>query len=86
MSDFIAPTFQEVQEYVKAANLPEYIDYYEFWLYYTAVGWKFGKNDIKDWRAVLILWIRRAERYAAANLREAQEACLNGKDGEEGAQ
>lgn len=35
-----------------------------FYDYYTANGWKVGKNSMKDWKAAARNWIRRAGEYA----------------------
>ena len=36
-----------------------------FYDYYTANGWKVGKNSMKDWKAAARNWIRRAGEYTS---------------------
>lgn len=51
---FIPPTFEEVKEYClsrqKGVDAERFIDYY------TANGWKVGKNKMKDWKAAVRTW------------------------------
>ena len=54
---FIAPTIDEVQEY--AIQKGYIIDAEHFVDYYTANGWKVGRNPMKDWRAALRTWVTR---------------------------
>lgn len=58
--NFKKPTLEEVQAYCQERK--NNVDA-EKWLdYYTANGWKVGKNSMKDWRAAVRTW----ERSAAA--------------------
>ncbi len=34
-----------------------------FFDYYTANGWKVGRNSMKDWKAAARNWMRRAGEY-----------------------
>lgn len=51
---FIPPSFEEVQRYcVERRNA---VDPQRFVDYYTANGWKVGRNEMKDWRAAVRTW------------------------------
>ena len=54
---FIAPTIDEVKEYIQASCLA--IDANTFVDYYTAKGWKVGTAPMKDWKAAARSWHRR---------------------------
>lgn len=51
---FIKPTLDEVRAYClerkNNINAQKFIDYYE------SIGWKVGKNPMKDWRAAVRTW------------------------------
>ena len=53
---FTPPTLQEVQDYCNergnGVNAENFIDYY------TANGWRVGKNPMKDWKACVRTWER----------------------------
>lgn len=51
---FITPTIELVQEYCKERN--NRVDASKFVDYYTANGWKVGKNPMKDWKAAVRMW------------------------------
>lgn len=51
------PTVDEVEEYVKTRDVK--IDAQQFIDYYTANGWKVGRNSMKDWKAAIRTWERR---------------------------
>lgn len=54
---FSPPTLSEVSDYISSngysVNPEQFIDHY------TAVGWKVGKNPMKDWKATVRNWSRR---------------------------
>ena len=54
---FIAPTIDEVQEYATQKGYS--IDAEHFVDYYTANGWRVGRNPMKDWRAAVRTWVTR---------------------------
>ena len=54
---FIQPTFEEIQNY--CIERQNDVDPQRFIDYYTANGWKVGKNQMKDWRAAVRTWERR---------------------------
>lgn len=57
---FTPPTIDEVKEYCQernnAVNAEKFVDYY------TANGWKVGKNSMKDWRAAVRNWERSEDK------------------------
>ena len=53
---FTAPTLEEVKEY--CAERKNGVDAARFVNYYTANGWKVGKNPMKDWKAAVRSWER----------------------------
>lgn len=53
---FTAPTLEEVKEY--CAERKNGVDAERFVNYYTANGWKVGKNPMKDWKAAVRSWER----------------------------
>ena len=53
---FTAPTLEEVKEY--CLERKNNVDAERFVNYYTANGWKVGKNPMKDWRAAVRSWER----------------------------
>lgn len=53
---FTAPALEEVKEY--CAERKNNVDAERFIDYYTANGWKVGKNPMKDWKAAVRSWER----------------------------
>ena len=53
---FTAPTKEEVMAYCKERN--NRVDPERFIDYYTANGWRVGKNPMKDWKAAIRTWER----------------------------
>lgn len=49
-----APTLEEVAEYCRERK--NNVDPQRFFDYYTANGWMIGRNEIRDWRAVVRRW------------------------------
>lgn len=54
---FTPPTFAELDEFVRENGLK--LDVARFMDYYTANGWKVGRNAMKDWRATARNWARQ---------------------------
>ncbi len=54
---FTAPTKEEVMAYCKERN--NRVDPERFIDYYTANGWRVGKNPMKDWKAAVRTWERQ---------------------------
>ena len=59
---FSAPTLEDVKNYIAEMgynmNAERFVDYY------TANGWKVGKNNMKDWRAAVRGWNSRENVYS----------------------
>ena len=53
---FTAPTIEEVKAY--CSERKNGVDAERFVNYYTANGWKVGKNPMKDWKAAVRTWER----------------------------
>lgn len=57
-ASFRHPTLEEVASY--CAERRNQVDPQQFLDYYTANGWRVGKSPMKDWRAAVRNWERRA--------------------------
>jgi hypothetical protein len=68
--NFQKPTFEEVQAYCQERN--NGVDVKRWYDYYTANGWKVGKNPMKDWRAAVRTW-ERGSVAAPASRKTADE-------------
>ena len=54
---FTPPSLEEVQAYCEERN--NNVDAQRFIDYYTANGWKVGRNPMKDWKATVRTWERQ---------------------------
>lgn len=54
---FAPPSTQEVESYARENGLR--VDAQRFVNYYTSIGWKVGKNPMKDWHAAVRTWERK---------------------------
>lgn len=54
---FSPPSVEEVAEYVREKGY--HINPYAFVNHYEAVGWKVGKNSMKNWKAAVNTWENR---------------------------
>lgn len=50
----IPPSFEEVKAYCRERK--NKVDAQRFFDYYTANGWKVGRNQMKDWQAAVRTW------------------------------
>ena len=57
---FIKPTIEEVRDYCTSRE--NSVDAEKFYDYYEAVGWKLGKNPMKDWKAAIRTWEKKEQR------------------------
>jgi hypothetical protein len=55
---FDPPTVEDVRSYCREKGLQ--VDAERFVAYYTANGWKVGRNPMKDWRACCRTWVRNS--------------------------
>lgn len=53
---FIKPSIDDIQNYCNERN--NNVDANKFYNYYESVGWKVGKNPMKDWKAAIRTWER----------------------------
>ena len=57
---FIKPTFEEVAAYCRERG--KGVDPQSWYDYYTANGWRVGRNPMKDWKASVRTWERNEYR------------------------
>lgn len=62
-SRFTPPTLDEVKAYCSERN--NNVDAQRFIDYYTANGWKVGRNSMKDWKAAVRTWERSDDNKPA---------------------
>lgn len=67
---FSIPTIEEVSAY--CIERQNYIDSEKFHSHYTSVGWKVGKNPMKDWKAAVRTWEKNNNNKANQNGTEQQ--------------
>lgn len=63
------PTLEEVQAYADEKGRPEEAEH--FYDFYTANGWKVGRNPMKDWRAAFRNWLKNDFDRGKPKLSEA---------------
>lgn len=63
---FTPPTFDELQAYICEQGYS--VDAQRFLDHYEAVGWKVGKNQMKDWRAAVRTWNSREREQRPKSL------------------
>ena len=57
---FVKPTIKEIADYIKEKKYS--FDAEHFWNYYEAVGWKIGKNHMKNWKSACATWEGRRKQ------------------------
>ena len=60
---FSRPTVEEVTEYCRERG--NQVDAHRFVDYYTANGWRVGKNPMKDWKAAVRTWEQQESASSA---------------------
>lgn len=60
---FSPPTRDEVDQYAKSEMIGSETSVDKFHDYYTANGWKVGRNAMKDWKAAFRNWIKNEKQY-----------------------
>jgi len=65
-TQFKKPTLEEVKEYAKR-NGKIISDPERFFEYYSANGWKVGRNPMKDWKAAFRMWESKDKKTAEAD-------------------
>ena len=56
----IKPTLEEVSKYIKDEGFYD-VNPEKFWNYYESIGWKIGKNPMKDWKATIRRWEKNSD-------------------------
>ena len=56
---FIPPTQEEIDAYCRETGI--YVEASRFIDYYTSIGWKIGKNPMKDWQAAVRSWYAKSK-------------------------
>lgn len=51
---FTPPTLEQVKEYCESRK--NGVDPVRWYAYYTANGWKVGRNPMKSWKAAIVTW------------------------------
>jgi len=59
---FIKPTFEEVKAY--CLERQNKVDPQKFIDYYESIGWKVGRNSMKNWKASIRTWERNDSNFA----------------------
>lgn len=68
---FKKPTLEEVEEYCNERQ--NNIDPQRFIDYYTANGWKVGRNSMKDWRAAVRTWEKTSGNKSVQAQKQARQ-------------
>lgn len=67
---FNPPTFEEISNY--CTERKNNVDANKFIDYYTANGWKVGKNPMKDWKAAVRTWERNTDNTTSTTKTSAR--------------
>lgn len=67
---FTPPKLEEVEAYCRERN--NSVDASRFLDYYEAVGWKVGKQPMKDWKAAVRTWERRDASNASSQAKKEE--------------
>lgn len=59
---FQKPTLDEIKAEFLSKGISDKDEPEKFFDYYTANGWKVGRNSMKDWKATVRNWIRNLEK------------------------
>ena len=70
---FITPTLEEVQAYCQERN--NGVDAQKWYDYYSANGWKVGRNPMKDWKASVRTWERNDKDGKRNNIDNKHNTC-----------
>ena len=68
---FSPPSIKEIRDYCRQMGYT--FDPEGCWDYYTAVGWKIGRNTMTDWKAALRHWNTKEQEYAKRTKRYEPE-------------
>lgn len=62
---FIKPTQDQIREYMLEQRMNDESE--RFYNYYEAVGWKVGRNPMKNWKAAVITWKKNQQPVQTIN-------------------
>lgn len=68
---FIKPTLDEIKAYIEEKSLE--VDAERFLDYYESIGWKVGRNSMKDWKATLRNWNRKDNNGTGSGMKSKHE-------------
>ena len=71
-TQFVPPTLEEVRAY--CTDRGNSVDANAFVDYYTANGWRVGRNKMKDWKASVRYWERNRVNSTPAKSKPAQKS------------
>ena len=72
------PTVENVREYIEEHGY--HVDADHFYDYYTSVGWKVGKNPMKDWKAAVRTWERKdGSNFGTSDRKRGRVSADNGR-------
>ena len=66
---FLKPSLEDVKKYCQERN--NKVDAESFINYYESVGWKVGKNKMKDWKAAIRTWERNQKNKSVEDIYES---------------
>lgn len=75
---FVKPTLSEIEQYCIERN--NNIDAEAFYSYYESIGWKVGKNPMKNWKFAVITWEKRESRKPTVKNNSKQDALNDMRD------
>ena len=55
---FVPPTLEEIDSYCTSRKIV--VDPIKFFNYYTANGWRVGRNPMKNWKAAIAVWTQNS--------------------------
>lgn len=64
------PTLDEVKQHILETGSK--VDAVKFWNYYDSIGWKVGKNQMKNWKSAVATWNKNSndeQKYSPSNTR-----------------
>lgn len=68
---FTPPSRDDVDAYAKLEMIGSETSVDKFHDYYTANGWKVGRNAMKDWRAAFRNWVKNEKQYEHGSHQQA---------------
>ena len=66
---FVKPTVADIAEYCLERN--NTLDAQKFYDYYSSIGWKVGKNPMKDWKAAVRTWEKNLAAHQKGKVQQS---------------